>query len=208
MTTATGPYGDAAHPYGLPMGTVRGFMSVLICSFFWIYLLLPDHLDQKAMTAPLAHFFLLTLVFLSFATNPLPHPTAKSAMLPWLMRVLFVGGSLAVVGYVAYANPDRLGTRLTPEAGEIGMWPVLLATLSGGFAAGLFMRFLLKRNANNMFQTLRAWVGVLAILLLVAETVFEFLIRPGIAGPLDPNAMKIWEGVIIAFVAAYFGTRA
>ena len=30
------------HPYGLPMGTVRGFMSLLICSFFWIFLLLPE----------------------------------------------------------------------------------------------------------------------------------------------------------------------
>ena len=28
--------------FGLPSGSVRGFLSVLICSFFWIVLLLPE----------------------------------------------------------------------------------------------------------------------------------------------------------------------
>ena len=29
-----------------------------------------------------------------------------------------------------------------------------------------------------------------------------------LAEPPDPNLLKVWEGVIIGFVAAYFGTRA
>ena len=207
MATATDPY-PVRHPYGLPMGTVRGFMSLLICSFFWIYLLLPDIARQQAATAPLAHFFLLTLVFLAFASHPVVDNEAKTEFLPWLMRVAFVGGSLAVVAFVAYKDSHRLAVRLTPEAGEIGQWPVLLAALSGGFAAGLFVRFLLRRSANDLFQTLRAWVGVIAVLLLIAETVFEFLVRPTLAGPIDADALVIWEGFLVASVAAYFGTRA
>jgi hypothetical protein len=208
MTTVPGPYGDVRHPYGLPMGTVRGFMSVLICSFFWIYLLLPDPKEgDRLMTAPLAHFFLLTLVFLSFASHPILHDALKQEVLPWLMRVLFVGGSVAVVAYVAYTDPNRLSTRLTPDAGEIGQWPVLLATLSGGFGVGLFLRFVLGRK-SELFQTIRGWIGVIAMLLLVAETVFQFAVRPALVEPPNPDAMKVWEGVIIASVAAYFGTRA
>ena len=201
-STIPGPYGDLRHPFGLPMGTVRGFMSVLICGFFWIYLLVPaPHI------APLAHFFLLTLVFLAFASHPILHDSAKSEFLPWLMRLLFVGGSVAVVAYVAYEDPSRLASRLTPAQEEVVQWPVLLGTLAGGFGLGIFSRFALGR-ASSMFQTLRAWFGVLAILLLVAETVFQFVIKPSLSDPPGPDAMKVWEGVIIAFVAAYFGSRA
>lgn len=207
MSTAPSPYGDVRHPYGLPMGTVRGFMSVLICSFFWIILLQGEALDQTPVTAPLAHFFLLTLVFLAFASHPFPRDDGGSELLPWLMRVLFVGGSVAVVVYVGYHDPQRLTERLTPSAAEIRQWPALLATLSGGFALGLFGRFILGRG-GNLFQTLRAWVGVIAMLLLIAETVFQFVIRPTLSVPPSPEAMKIWEGVIISFVAAYFGSRA
>lgn len=207
MSTIPGPYGDVRHPYGLPMGTVRGFMSLLICMFFWIYLLLPAPPDQRPLTAPLAHFFLLTLVFLSFASHPLPHDQQKSEFLPWLMRVLFVGGSVAVVAYVAYHDPSRLSVRMTPEASEVAQWPMLLATLAGGFGAGLLIRFVLGRR-NEIFQTIRAWVGVIAMLMLVAETVFQFAIRPSLVEPPNQDALKVWEGIIIAFVAAYFGTRA
>jgi hypothetical protein len=190
------------------MGTIRGFMSVLICSFFWIYLLLPESAEQMPPTVPLGHFFLLTLVFLAFASHPVPasDPT-RSEFLPWLMRFLFVGGSIAVVAYVIYVDPNRLSTRLTPDPSEISQWPALLATLAGGFGAGLLSRFLMGRN-GHLFQTLRAWTGVIAMLLLIAETVFQFLIRPTLGEPPSPNAIKVWEAIIIAFVAAYFGTRA
>lgn len=201
---STAQYGDIRHPYGLPMGTVRGFMSLLICSFFWIFLLLPD--GGNLGTAPLGHFFLLTLVFLAFASQQRPHNDVRTDFLPWVMRVLFVGGSVAVVAITAVQFPERLASRLTPAAHEISQWPVLLGTLSAGFAVGLLSRKLLGHN-NELFQTIRGWVGVIAMLLLVAETVFQFAIRPSLAEPPSDEAMKVWEGVIIGFVAAYFGTR-
>lgn len=202
---ATGLYGDVRHPYGLPLGTVRGFMSLLICSFFWIFLLLPDG-GNRPPTAPLGHFFLLTLVFLAFASNPFPREAGRSEFLPWLMRVLFVSGSVAAVAYTAYAYPDRLATRLTPDKADIGQWPVLLATFSGGFALGLLSRTLLG-NHNDLFQTFRGWIGVIAILLLIVETVFQFAVLPSLAEAPSETAMKVWEGAIIGFVATYFGTR-
>src|SRR5437773_8503644 len=156
MSTSPGPYGDIRHPYGLPMGTIRGFMSVLICAFFWIYLLS----DERVVAAPLGHFFLLTLVFLAFASHPIPHDAQKSELLPWLMRLLFVGGSVAVVVFVLYKDPGRLAARLTPDQSEVVQWPVLLGTLAGGFGLGLFLRSVLGRN-SDLFQTIRAWVGVI-----------------------------------------------
>lgn len=189
------------HPYGLPMGTVRGFLSVLICSFFWLILLFPG----GPPTAPLGHFFLLTLVFLAFASHPLHE--SGTPLLPWLMRVIFVGGSAVVVLYVLIQDPHRLATRLTPNPQEISQWPVLLGCLAGGFGVALFLRFVLGRN-SPLFQTIRAWVGVIAMLLLLFETVFQFVIYPQMSDKPSMEAMRVWEGMLIAVVAGYFGSRA
>ena len=188
------------HPYGLPMGTVRGFLSVLICSFFWIVLLMPE-----ASPAPLAHFFLLTLVFLAFASQPITELRTRS-ILPWLMRVIFVGGSAAVLIYVGSTDPQRLSSRLTPNKDEITEWPVFLACLAGGFGTGLFVRFVLGRN-SHFFMTIRAWVGVISVLLLLFETILQFVIIPHTNNKPSIETMQIWEGVLIATVAAYFGSR-
>lgn len=189
-----------SQPYGLPMGTVRGFLSVLICSFFWILLMFPA---DSTIRAPLGHFFLLTLVFLAFASHPFHE---KQHLLPWLMKLLFVGGSVAAVAFAIYRDPHTAAVRLTPAADDVVQWPALLGCLAGGFGVALFLRFVLGRH-SHMFLTLRAWVGVIAILLLLGETVFQYLIVPNIE-PVSQNALKVWEGMLIAAVAAYFGARA
>jgi hypothetical protein len=190
-------------PYGLPMGTVRGFLSVLICSFFWIILLYPG---ETAVRAPLGHFFLLALVFMAFASHPL-HEAQQTAFLPWIMRVIFVGGSIVVVIVVLFKDPSRLADRLTPEPNQMGQWTVLLGCLGTGFAVALLVRWILGRH-NELFQTLRAWLGVLAMLLLVFETLFQFAIIPNMSDRPGPETLKVWEGFLVAVVAAYFGSRA
>ena len=200
---STAPYGSVRHPYGLPMGTVRGFMSVLIVSFFWLVLLTSGETVHKA---PLAHFFLLTLVFLAFASHPIQELRVR-AVLPWVMRLLFVGGSAAVLLFVLINDPQRLSDRLTPNPAEISQWPVLLGCLAGGFGVALTLRAILGRN-NPFFITLRAWVGVIAILLLLFETLFQFVILPNMSDKPSPDVMKVWEGILIAMVAGYFGSRA
>ncbi|MBA4064001.1 MAG: hypothetical protein C0501_09870 [Isosphaera sp.] len=198
-------YRPEENTYGLPLGTVRGFLSLLICSFFWLFLLLPDPMSGAPAKAPLGHFFLLTLVFLAFASHPIQELTPRH-VLPWLMRVVFVGGTVAVVLFVAATHPDRLSDRLTPAKDDIAQWPVLLGCLAGGFAVALLVRTVLGRH-NEFFQTFRAWIGVIAVLLLLFETLFQFAIRPNIS-PVSQDALKVWEGILIAAVAAYFGSRA
>lgn len=203
MVTAPVPVAPHEYPtFGLPAGSIRGILSVLICSFFWIVLLLPA---DKPVTAPLGHFFLLTLVFMAFASHPLQG--ARTHLLPWLMRLIFVGGSFAAVGFAVWHDPHLAAQRLTPDAAEISAWPVLLACLASGFALALFLRFVLGRH-SNMFIVLRAWVGTVAMLLLFVETILQFLVLPTIdKTPATLEGLKAWEGVLIAVVAAYFGSR-
>ena len=194
---------DREHqPYGLPTGTVRGFLSILFCSFFWVILLFPGSGPGQA---PLGHFFLLALVFLAFASHPVQE-IRGSAVLPWVMRLIFVGGSIAVVVYVGLTDSARLADRLTPKE-DMGQVPALLGCLVGGFGAALLLRSLFGRT-SEMFMTIRGWTGVLATLLLLAETVFQFMIWPTLSDKPSEMAMKVWEGILIAVVAAYFGSRA
>ncbi len=205
MTTAAAPVPAHVQEYptfGLPSGSVRGFLSVLICSFFWIVLMFPAGTDIKV---PLGHFFLLTLVFMSFASHPLQE--ARMHLLPWLMKVLFVGGSAAFVTLAVINNPSLAAARLTPSADDITQWPVLLGCLAGGFGIALFLRFVLGRH-SEFFMTVRAWVGVIAMLLLLVETLLQFAILPSMAEKPSAEAMKVWEGIVIAAVAGYFGSRA
>ncbi|WP_439621849.1 hypothetical protein [Gemmata sp.] len=190
-------------PFGLPTGSVRGILSLMICSFFWILLLVPWEAQR---TAPIAHFFLLTLVFLSFASHPVD-AVRNSATLPWVLRILFVGGSIAVVAYVGFKDPHRLAAQLTPNAAEIPEWPVLLGCLAGGFGVALLLRSVLGRQ-NQFFYSIRAWVGVIALFLLLAETVFQFAVLPKLSDQPSMQAMQVWEGILIAATAAYFGSRA
>jgi hypothetical protein len=200
---STTAYAHEYHTYGLPVGTVRGFLSVLICSYFWVALLHPSDADVHV---PLGHFFLLTLVFLAFVSQPLSELHTQR-FLPWLMRFIFVGGSIAVIAYVLYVDPNRLAQRLTPDPKDISQWPVLLACLTGGFGGGLFMRFVLGRN-SPLFMTLRAWVGIIATLLLLFEMLLQFVILPNMNYQPSADTMKVWEGLLIAVTGGYFGTRA
>lgn len=197
------PRSEEFQPFGLPVGSVRGILSLMICSFFWILLLVPW---ETQPTAPLAHFFLLTLVFLSFASHPVQE-IRESALFPWVMRILFVGGSVAVVAYVGFKDPSRLAHQLTPSITELPEWPVLLGCLAGGFGVSLLVRSVLGRN-NPFFYSVRAWIGVIAFFLLFAETIFQFAILPKLSDRPSIQAMQIWEGMLIATVAAYFGSRA
>jgi hypothetical protein len=184
------------------MGTVRGFLSVLICAYFWIVLLYPA--DQN-IHAPLAHFFLISLVFLAFASHPLPESETR-AFLPWFMRLLFVGGSVAVVAYSVYKNSTIVGPRLTPSTAEIAQWPVYLACFSAGFGIAQLVRFVLGRR-SELFATIRAWMGVIAVLLSLFEMLLQFVIIPEMSDKPGPEVLQIWEGFLIAMVAGYFGSR-
>ena len=204
MRDVLDPVNEPRHPFGLPMGSVRGFMSLLICGFFWLVLLWPGEQSVKPL---LGHFFLLALVLMAFASSPSPRTEDDSSpFLPWLLRVLFVGGSVAVVLLCLFQYPERLPSRLTPDAEEFAhWWGPFLATMSVGFAAGLFIRFVLGRD-HPLFQTFRAWLSVVALVMLVLE--IGLFVMFTTSENRQADFLRYWQAVELAFVSAYFGTRA
>lgn len=197
-------------PFGLPLGSVRGVLSLLICGFFWLVLLWPD---QPKVRPLLAHYFMLALVLLVFSPYSKGATADESTrFLPRLLRWLFVGGTVAVVAFVGVMHPDRLGGppagRVTPDVIEFQEWwgPFLAATF-GAFLGGQCLRYALGAD-NPIFQTLRAWLSVVGMLMLATDLGL-WVVATSTENP-DPlvGFLRFWQAFELAIVSAYFGTRA
>lgn len=187
------------HPFGLPQGTVRAFLALLICGFVWMVLLWQG--DAKL---PLSHFFLMALVLMAFSSSP--HlQMGESKFAPWVLRVLFIGGSVGVVLYALFSDPHSL-SKLTPDQAEFAAWwGPYLGCLAGGFSGGLLLRVILGRE-NQVFQTLRAWLSVVGLLMMLGE--FILFMTGTQTKPEAETFVRVWQAVQLAVVSAYFGTRA
>jgi hypothetical protein len=192
---------EVQHPFGLPMGTVRGVLALLICGFVWLVLLWPT--ETKL---PLAHFFLGSMVFMAFVSHPALPTGAGKSVAPWVLRVLFAGGSIGVVAYAVYTDWESVTKRLVPDVDEFrGWWLMFLGVTVGGFLVGRLFRLALG-NANPFFQSLRAWLSVLALLMIAGE--YLLFIAFNSAADRPDAFMHAWHGVELAAVSAYFGSRA
>lgn len=197
------------HPFGLPLGSIRGMFAILICAFFWLTLLWPGEHPLRSL---LGHYFLLALVVMAFATAPRlggGREQETSPFLPWLLRVIFVGGSIAVVAYAAFKDLNQLQARLTPDPEEVKEWWIpFLGTMVGGFSFGLVLRFLLGEESYT-FRTARAWLSVVGLTMLAIELVMFIGFASAETKPVDfLYFLRAWQCVEMVIVAAYFGTRA
>jgi hypothetical protein len=195
-----------AQPFGLPTGSVRGILSLLICGFFWVTMLLPPPAGEEVVRPLLAHFFLLGLVLMAFANHPTVTDRNTAPFLPWVLRLAFVGGSIGVVVYAAVTDPARLQQRLTPNPDEVKLWWIpFLACMAGGFAFGLLLRFVLGRG-SLVFRSIRAWLSVVGMVMLAVELVLVLGVLQATGDAAD--FLRYWQCVEVVLVAAYFGTRA
>jgi hypothetical protein len=193
------------HPLGLPPGSVRAVLALMIAGLFWLLMALPDEFPEKV---PLFLYVLLGLIMLFFGSHGHTighHITGHSPLyLPrGVLRAVLLLGTAALLGWLYYAHPDRLATRLTPDANQLVRWPGLLISAFGGFAVGYVIRKGPWRHSVG-FQDILATLSLLAMLGLVGETVLVVFINPALENRLD---LSTWEAILTAVVAFYYGAR-
>ncbi len=194
------------HPLGLPAGSVRALIALLIAGQFWLYLLMPA---DQTVRIPLHLYAQLALVLVFFVAHGRSiGPNGARHKSPWglprgFIRLLLVLGFAGAVVWQYMNNPDLLRQRLTPTAEMLPQWPNVLAALAIGFGLGLLMKLTPWRNRPG-FQDLQAWVSLLAIFGLVAELIIVLFIRPNLHEAIDLN---LWENILTGVVAYYFGLR-
>jgi hypothetical protein len=198
------PDQTARHPLGLPPGSIRSILSIMITGLFATLLLLPA---SQNVTVPPFLYPLLSLLLVYVVAHGktiatagerpplhLPHGTV-----PFLVTI----GLIAAVSWKFVNDRDTLLSRLTPTTEQLQQWPVLLAALFGGFFFGRVVRRG-PWNHTPMYQDLLAWVSLLCMLGLGIETLAVVFIHPTLPEGLDMHKL---EAFLTAAVALYFGAR-
>ena len=124
------------HPLGLPPGSVRAFLALMIAGLFWLLMALPDSYPEDAHV-PLFLYVLLGLIMLFFSShgNTIGHHiTGQSPLyLPrGLLRGFLIVGTAAELVWLYHSYPERLTGRLTPDPKQLEYWPALLMSAFGG----------------------------------------------------------------------------
>jgi hypothetical protein len=201
---------DTRHALGLPAGSVRAVLVLLIVGLIWILLLLPPR--DNPVEIPLYLFYLLFLILGHFfAAHGVTIAAARSGhpsplYLPGgFIRAFIVLGFAAVIGWKIYSDPDGLFRQLEESVKSIPKQPYLPLVLLGGFFLGVLVRWLVgRRTTAYWLQDLQAYVSLLAIIGLVVEFVILLVINPTLQQPLK---LPEWQGILAAIVAFYFGAR-
>jgi hypothetical protein len=111
------------------------------------------------------------------------------------IRLLTVGGTIAVLVWLTVNDRDHLIERLTPDPSLVKHWATFLLAGFVGLVAGFLLR---------SFRYIHSWIAVVALIAMLAEIVIEVFILPTIK---DQNDMVVWRSTVTAIAAAYFGTR-
>lgn len=192
-------------PLGLPPGSIRGILSILIVSIFWILLLVPN---DQAIQIPLNLYFLLSLVMVFFVAHGKSiarrdEPQSSPLWLPGgTLRFVIVAGTIAVAVYVALKHPDHFD-RLNVDQEQLGNSKYYMAAVGIGFILGYGTRILPFRHAW-WFQAFQAWVAIIAMAIMFFELAFQALINIHLQNPVEG---LFWHTAVTGIVAFYFGSR-
>jgi hypothetical protein len=203
-------------PLGLPRGSVRSVLALIIFGSVLALMLLPD---DRRVPIPLYLFYLMFLILGSYFGAQshhahLGHAGEKPPLyLPrGTIRVVIVLASLAVVGYGIYEYGDAFLQRLQPDLTQLRGDPYLPLVVAGAFFLGLIWaritRSLFGRNGEvpAWVQDIQAWLALLAVLGMVVDLLRLVVINPTLS---DDRMIHLptWEAILAGIVAFYFGAR-
>lgn len=198
------------HALGLPAGSVRALHVLIIVGLTCAIIAWPGE------TAAIIPAYLIYLLFLMlghyFASHGVSIASRDSGLssplyLPGgtvrLLVMLALGGA---IGWKLYQNPDALRQQFEASVRALAEQPILPALILGGFFVGVVLRGIVGRtNPPQWLQDFEAWISILALVGLGAAAVIHLIIQPSLEVPLLP--LPMWEGILGAVIAFYFGER-
>jgi len=215
--TETMPIVDPAtyrrHPLGLPAGSVRSVLAILVFGTYWALLLMPE---DRRVPVPVYLYYLMFLIVGHYFAAQSRHAVNRAEPAPLhlprgTIRFLIVVGFIAVFGYGYWSNPDFID-RLAPDPRGMrgaALEPLIIlgAFFLGILAARFAYHVLGRSNAVPAWvQDVQAWVGLLAVLGMFIEVLIRLVINPTLNEP-QQLSLPVWETALAAVVAFYFGAR-
>ena len=212
------PYGPPVRaqrqPLGLPAGSIRALLTLMILGTIWTLMLLPE---QNHVRIPLFLFYLMFLILGHYFAahghtirGPKTGPASPLHLPRGSIRFLIILGFAAVLGYRYYLYRDLQHAFALEE--PLSERPYLPLTLVGAFFLGLFMSRIVGRSLSGpdgppaWFHDFQAWIALLAAIGLVIVILILFVINPGVSEEYKIDWPTL-ENVLAAIISFYFGMR-
>jgi hypothetical protein len=205
------------HPLGLPAGSVRALLAIMVIGTIWILLLMPP---SKMVTVPLYLYYLMFLILGCYFAGRGQSPKQTSEPPPLhlprgTIRVLLVAGTLGVLGFAIYRNSAVLEMPLVdlrlPEKDQPTLLipVIILGSYLLGIVTAAVANAVLKTELGlpGWYQDTLAWVSVIAVLALAGVVIYLLVINPSVDPTQRPHFPHWIEYSLSGIVAFYFGAR-
>ena len=204
------------HPLGLPAGSVRALLILMVVGTIWALLLMPADAAGKPVYVPLYLYYLLFLTSGVYfgARGHAPHPSVSQEPPPLFLprgsiRLLIIASFIGVTVTAFTRNHDFFNSLLIdPNEKPTMLIPIVLL---GAFFLGVMVNgvcHLLLAGPEGMppwYQDVLAWVSVLAVLGLGVAVILELVVSPSMENPIKlPHEGQI---ILTGIIAFYFGAR-
>jgi hypothetical protein len=201
------------HALGLPAGSVRALLALLVLGLLWAIVLLYKPLeDDLTKNVPLLFVqlqYLMVLILAHFFTahgNSIGTPevdTRSPLGLPrGSIRLILILGFAGLVAWIHYYKPEFEEPLKAPTTAPL----VLLAGFFVGYLLTRLVRTLAGGQTPFWYQDLEAWVSLLAMLGLGFELVYYLFIWPDLRPDQRLNLAQFESG-LAAVIGLYFGAR-
>jgi hypothetical protein len=200
------------HPLGLPAGSVRSILILLVVGMICLLLLTTPVMNNEYQPIPPYLVYLLFLVVGSFfsahggsigqAGQPSPFYLPHG-----VFRLIILAGMVATIVWKITNDYDVLESQARATFNELQKQPFLPLVILGGFFVGHLVRFLASGLGQSAaYQDILAWIALVAVILMAADILITVVVNPSLrqAPPLDLSA---FEAGIAAIIAFYFAAR-
>jgi hypothetical protein len=209
-TLGQGPRAPTRHALGLPGGSIRAILSLMVVGLICI-LMLTSPADKPTPIPPYLIYLLFMALGHYFAAHGSSISRAGSGKRPPLglphgtVRLLLLILIIGTVAWTWYRNPEGLQAQMKKTMEQLSDQYWLPGVLLAGFFVGVIVHMVVGReNTPYWFEDVEAWVALVAVFGLSLEALIQFVINPSMTDPLIPTTM---QAVIAALVAFYFGAR-
>jgi hypothetical protein len=200
------------HPLGLPPGSVRALLILMIMGTIWLLLLMPE---EKNIEVPLYLYYLQFLTLGSYFSARSNAPVGQHPPPLYLprgsIRTLIILGFLGVIGHLIYLDPGGFSHRQLLSATDKDATLLMPVVMIGAYIVGAILAAASYKLFNGplgmpaWYSDVQAWVSLIAVLGLGIEVVLQLIVFPTVENPPKLPQMQL---ILSAIVSFYFGARA
>jgi hypothetical protein len=197
------------HALGLPGGSVRAVLALMIVGLFCALLLIPTREPTPIPPYLLYLLFMALGHFFAAHGNTIASGSSGEASPLYLprgfIRVVLIVGLSAAINWKLYNDLEGFKEQLKRSVDLVKDQPFIPVIILSAFFIGVIVRSLVGRdNPPAWFQDIEAWFALIAVVLLCVDIMIKLIINPSLDHPIN---LPEWEGILAGVIAFYFGER-